>query len=169
MARLVSFIQIATKAAPHGAAFGCSSLCFQGLMLPERLISIFKPSDIVWSAWNSIFKPQDIVWFSSKSSFELSDIVWFSRFMNSWHIRFPYEFPLCGMEVVVLSKGGDRHSVLIAYSSHRRCLHYDSAPFRLAEPLLQRVGAIRYIISIFFFMPLENSTASPPFFHIFAP
>ena len=47
-----------------------------------------------------------------------------------------YEFPLRharGMEVVVLSKGGGRHSVLIAYSSHRRCLHYDSAPLPIGE------------------------------------
>ena len=61
----------------------------------------------------------------------LSQYFW--QLYTCWHIRFPYEFPLCGMEVVVLSKGGGRHSVLIAYSSHRRCLHYDSAPFRKAE------------------------------------
>ena len=68
------------------------------------------------------------------------------------------------MEVVILWKGGGRHSVLIAYSSHRRCLHYDSVPFRLAESLLQRLGAIRYIVSKRFitdFARFENPIENP--------
>ena len=42
---------------------------------------------------------------------------------------------------------GGRHSVLIAYSSHRRCLHYDPAPFREAETHKENVCANKYIIA----------------------